>query len=206
MPAMAGLSAFRLAGLSLLRFRAVIRPEAGFSILSKAARKRDGRRSVVSYNRSVVRSLGRSVGRSVGQPDGFEFPFRAGIGGEKKKKKKKKQQKKRGEEKGLWHAARGNRGILLRAAGNSAQPPPTGTSDESIDLGVGLKTPLSPRPAPLAAALATAPPPPCSSSALSSPRALRLPVPPSLRLSPRHRAHRAALPASSFFSPESGPN
>lgn len=49
------------------------------------------------------------------------------------------------EEKGLARGEK-NTGVLLSTAGNSAQPPPTGTSDESIDLGVGLKTPLSPAP------------------------------------------------------------
>ncbi|KYQ51883.1 hypothetical protein ALC60_08999 [Trachymyrmex zeteki] len=63
-------------------------------------------------------------------------------------KRKKKQEKKKKRRVGTRREEHG--GPSLRTAGNSAQPPPTGTSDESIDLGVGLKTPLS--PAPLASA------------------------------------------------------
>ncbi|KYN41011.1 hypothetical protein ALC56_04604 [Trachymyrmex septentrionalis] len=93
----------------------------------------------------------------------------AGRGGEGKKKQEKKKKKKRrrvGTRREKNTGAGG--GPSLRTAGNSAQPPPTGTSDESIDLGVGLKTPLSPAPLASARSLVAAPPPPCSSSALPS--------------------------------------
>ncbi|EGI66209.1 hypothetical protein G5I_05327 [Acromyrmex echinatior] len=87
-------------------------------------------------------------------------PFVVRRGKKKQEKKKKKRRVgTRREEHG---------GPSLRTAGNSAQPPPTGTSDESIDLGVGLKTPLSPAPLASARSLVAAPPPPCSSSALLS--------------------------------------
>lgn len=99
--------------------------------------------AVVSYRRRTWNSL----------------PFHAGTGGEEEAGEE--------EEKGLARGEK-NTGVLLSTAGNSAQPPPTGTSDESIDLGVGLKTPLSPAPLASARSLVTAPPPPCSSSALLS--------------------------------------
>lgn len=52
---------------------------------------------------------------------------------------------------GVGTQRRGTRGGPSLRPGNSAQPSPTGTSDESIDLGVGLQDTSLP-PSPLAAA------------------------------------------------------
>lgn len=84
-----------------------------------------------------------------------EFPCRNRRGWERRRKRRRRRRE------GVVARGERNTGVLFSAAGNSAQPPPTGTSDESIDLGVGLKTPLSPpHPSLQLVPLAVAPPSP----------------------------------------------
>lgn len=157
---------FRITMPSPCRYR----PTAVFPLARRSDRKRTWSRrkpvetlaeevAVVSYGLGI---LSRSLpcrnrrGRRSRRRRGRREVGRGGGGGEEEE-----------EEKGLARGEK-NTGVLLSTAGNSAQPPPTGTSDESIDLGVGLKTPLSPAPPASARSPVAAPPPPCSSSALLS--------------------------------------
>ncbi|KYN13964.1 hypothetical protein ALC57_13840 [Trachymyrmex cornetzi] len=131
---------------------------AGGCWISCAASRGAPRRARDVARRCFVQSAGLGILSPV--------PCRNRRGKKKQEEEKKKKKKKKKRRVGTRREEHG--GPSLRTAGNSAQPPPTGTSDESIDLGVGLKTPLSPAPPASARSLVAAPPPPCSSSALLS--------------------------------------